>query len=97
MIIWFTCSQTFLNDLAFQPFDFEVPDEGYSRNAVCALNVISTFYYYHWVDTSAGELLVPVGIIRPVVNASALTWFNRYVLLKFTVSIIKTKVLLPQA
>ena len=38
-----------------------------------ALNLISTFYYYHWVDTSAGGLLVPEGNIRPVVSASALT------------------------
>ena len=30
------------------------------------------FYYYHWVDTSAGGLLVPEDIIRPVVNVSAL-------------------------
>ena len=30
------------------------------------------FYYYHWVDTSAGGQLVPEDIIRPVVNASAL-------------------------
>jgi hypothetical protein len=33
------------------------------------------FYYYHWVDTSAGGLLVPEDIIRPVVNASALACF----------------------
>jgi hypothetical protein len=34
----------------------------------------------------AGGLLVPVDITRPVVNASALTWFIRYIsLLKFTV------------
>jgi hypothetical protein len=37
------------------------------------------FYYYHWVDTSAGVLLVPEGIIRTVVSASALTWFIRYI------------------
>ena len=37
------------------------------------------FYYYHWVDTSAGGLLVPEGIIRTVVSASALTWFIRYI------------------
>jgi hypothetical protein len=30
------------------------------------------------VDTSAGGLLVPEGIIRPVVSVSALTWFIRY-------------------
>jgi hypothetical protein len=28
------------------------------------------FYYYHWGDTSAGGLLVPDDIIRPVVSAS---------------------------
>jgi hypothetical protein len=60
------------------------------------------FYYYHWVDTSAGGLLVPEGIIRPVVSASALSWFNKYMCywnLQFlnNESIIKTKVLLPQA
>jgi hypothetical protein len=32
-------------------------------------------YYYHWVDTSAGGLLVQDGIMLPVVSASALTWF----------------------
>jgi hypothetical protein len=48
-----------------------VPDESYFRNASCTLNVMSTLYYYHWVDTSYGELLVPVGITRPVVIAAA--------------------------
>ena len=43
------------------------------------INLISTFYYYHWVDTSAGGLLVPEGIIHTVVSASALTWFIRYI------------------
>jgi hypothetical protein len=32
-------------------------------------------YYYHWVETSAGGLLVSEDIIRPVVNASALACF----------------------
>ena len=36
------------------------------------------FYYYHWVDTSAGGLLVPRGIIHPVASVLALTWFIRY-------------------
>ena len=79
-----------------------VPDEGYSRNALCTLNLISTFYYYHWVNTTGVGLLVPEGIIRPIVIASALTWLNRYMCywnLQFlnNESIIKTKVLLPQA
>ena len=38
----------------------------------------SSFYYYHWVDTSVGGLLVPEGIIHPVVSVLALTWFIRY-------------------
>ena len=40
-----------------------VSDEGYSRYATCAINCISTFYYYHCVYTSADKLLVPGGII----------------------------------
>jgi hypothetical protein len=35
-----------------------------------ALNLISTFfYYYHWVDISAGGLSVPKDIILPVASA----------------------------
>jgi hypothetical protein len=52
---------------------------GYSRNALCALNLISMFFYYHCVDTSAGWLLVSEGIIRPVVGATARTWSIRYI------------------
>ena len=60
------------------------------------------FYYYHWVDTSAGELFVTEGIIRPVVSASAPTWFIRYIYflnLQFLNNVIinKTKVLIGQA
>ena len=36
------------------------------------------FYYYQWIDTCPGGLLIPKGLIRPVVRASALTWFSRY-------------------
>ena len=50
-----------------------------SRNALCAPNLISTFYYYHWINTYAGGLLVPAAIIRPVVSVSALTWFIIYI------------------
>jgi hypothetical protein len=42
-------------------------------------HVYISFYYYHWVDTTAGGLLVPDGIIRPVVSASAQTWFIKYI------------------
>jgi hypothetical protein len=30
----------------------------------------SSQFFYHWVDRSAGGLLVPGGIIRPVVSSS---------------------------
>ena len=30
------------------------------------------YYYYHWVDISAGGLLAPEGMIRPVVSVSLL-------------------------
>ena len=36
-------------------------------------------YNYHWVDTSAGGLFVPEGIVRPVPSISALTWFIIYI------------------
>ena len=32
------------------------------------------FLSFYWIDTSAGGQLVLEGIIRPVVNVSALTW-----------------------
>jgi hypothetical protein len=55
-----------------------------------------------WVYTSAGGVVVPESIIRPVVSASALTWFIRYMYywkLQYLNNVIinKTKVLLPQA
>ena len=36
-------------------------------------------YYYYWVDTTSGGLLIPDGIIYPVVSVSVLTWFIRYI------------------
>jgi hypothetical protein len=42
-------------------------------------SVITSSDIYDWVNTSAGGVLVPEGIIRPVVSASALTWFIRYI------------------
>jgi len=32
--------------------------------------LIVCFFYYHWIDTSAGGLLVPYGIIHLVVSDS---------------------------
>jgi hypothetical protein len=52
---------------------------------VCARLDVFVFIFYHWVNTSVGGLIVPEGIIRPVVGVSALTWFIIYLLLKFTV------------
>jgi hypothetical protein len=58
---------------------------------------------FTWTSfVSAGGLFVPEGIIRPVVSASVLTWFIRYIFyrnlqLLINVIFIKTKALLPQA
>ena len=65
-------------------------------------SVITSSDIYDWVNTSAGGVLVPEGIIRPVVSASALTWFIRYIYYwncQFLNNVIinKTKVLLSQA
>ena len=39
------------------------------------LKQISTIlFYHHWANTSAGGLLVPDGIILPVVSVLAPTW-----------------------
>jgi hypothetical protein len=49
-VLRFSYSQNFLNYLSFKYFDFatlSVPDEGYSRNASCALILIETFLIPH--------------------------------------------------
>ena len=38
-----------LTCVAFQTFDWSVPDEGYSRNVQCALYYISTFLLFYFV------------------------------------------------
>jgi hypothetical protein len=55
-----------------------LPDEGYPRNKPCAQYELSTFYYYHFDNTSAGGLVVPEDIIRSEVSAWELIWFARY-------------------
>ena len=46
--LWFSCSQDYLviwlSDIL--ALSLSVPDEGYSRNASCALNLISTFILF---------------------------------------------------
>jgi hypothetical protein len=64
-----------------------VPDEGYSSNVSCAINLIFLrFYYYHWVDTSASGLLVTEGIIHPVVSVSALNMVYYYMYVFITIT-----------
>ena len=40
-------------------------------------------YYYHWVDTSGGGLLVPEVIVRHVVSVLVQKWFIRYLRLYY--------------
>jgi len=42
------------------------------RLAHTKVDIYLRLYYYDWVDTSTGRLLVPQGINRPVVSVSAL-------------------------
>ena len=49
------------------------------------IDIYIFFYYYYWVDSSAGGLLVSERIIRPVLNASALTWLIKFFFSKFKV------------
>jgi hypothetical protein len=60
------------------------------------------FDYNQWVETTTGGLVILEDIIQPIVSASTLTWFIRYIYvwkLQFLdhVIIIKTEVNLPQA
>ena len=73
-----------------------------TRRALTVPDFDTIWYnYYHWIDTSAGGLLIPEGIIRPVVSVSALTcliiyiyyWNAQYL---NNVIIIKFKVHLPR-
>jgi hypothetical protein len=53
-------------------------------------------YHYHSVETSAGGLLFPKGIISPVVSVPVLAWFIRYIYywnLQFLNNVINTWVL----
>jgi hypothetical protein len=51
-----------------------MPSETNSLPAEAVLTLCIIFLrVYHWLDTSAGRLLVPEGIIRPVVSVSVLT------------------------
>ena len=68
---------------------FPLYDSSESGNFVITLMVhqlleiifflIFPFSYYHCVDTSAGGLVVPKVIIRPVVSVSTLKWFITYI------------------
>ena len=62
----------------------------FKKNAPCALNQISKVLLLSLLlvtdvmkhqknEYTDGGLLVPLGIIHPVVSASALTWFIRYI------------------
>jgi hypothetical protein len=77
-----------------------VTDEGYSRNASCALNLISMLLLLSLGRYLCWWTISPVGIIRSVVSASTLTMFIGYMYywnLQFLNNVIinKTKVLLP--
>ena len=62
----------------FQVFGFPVLTLSYFGNTSPAVRYLRSFYYSRRVDISTGELFVPRGIIRQVVNISALTWFSNY-------------------
>jgi hypothetical protein len=56
-----------------------VPDEGYYRNASCALNCACTFSLQSLSRYRLWWSISPNGIIRHAVSASALTWFIKYI------------------
>ena len=58
------------------------PLKNTEQKMIC-YNIITQYYFilvlHYWVDTSDGGLIVLEGIILPVVSASSLTWFIRYI------------------
>ena len=44
-VFWFSYSQRLLNYLVSNLLTLRIPDKSYSRNASCALNIISTFLF----------------------------------------------------
>ena len=77
------CSKTFSNQLVFQSLHLDVHDECYFRNVSCALRLKSTLLffccYYHWVETSAGGLVFPECITRPVHAGHFKSWLIRVI------------------
>ena len=97
MVVYSIPSGTYYKfTLIFCNDELGVLDEGYSRNVAR-----TKFYIYVFItiteSTSAGGLFVPECTIRPVISASALTWFVTYIVIEIHVIIIKVKVLLSQA
>jgi hypothetical protein len=71
---------TFNQEYPERTTDLPIIIEPFSSILSCHTKCIYLrFNYYHWVDTSAGGLLVPGSIIRPVVSGLALTWFTKYI------------------
>jgi hypothetical protein len=71
--------QTIFNYFGFQSFDLSylmkvIPETSHAHKVGYL-----QFYYYYWVDTSAGGRLVPEGIIHPVIFFLKLTLFIRYI------------------
>ena len=54
------------------------------------------FYYYHWVFTSVDGLLVPEGVICPVVSVSVLTLCIRYLWFYYWVFTSADGLLVPE-
>ena len=98
---WFVLTKLVLNIFLSNILTLSVG--GYYRNTGRALKIIYLrLYCYHWVDTTAGGLLVPEDITCSVVSVSALTWFMRYSYFLYLwflndAIIIITKELLPRA
>jgi hypothetical protein len=71
-----------------------IPVKCLCKGIYYSANVCLHFYFYHWVDTSAGGLLVPDCIIRPVVSVSALIYIIRVAIcwnLQFLNNVFRTK------
>jgi hypothetical protein len=71
-----------------------MPSETNSLPAEVSTHIV--IRVHHWVDTSAGRLLVPEGIIRQVVSVSVLTLCIIYLRVYHWIDISASRLLVPE-
>ena len=62
---WFSCSHDILIIWISNSLALSIPDDDYSRNALSALNLISTFLLFFCATINSDVNLDPFGVLVP--------------------------------